>query len=597
MSKSDPLTHWSSFLHVSLEPSLKKKFRTEPLEKFWITWCTSLRERTENLSPPLFPQLREPKISVSSDVFSLEDAMRILTGAGSIVRKPFEYEPGEWIENCENFLKIAQDASVIDPEENPLLHQLLAGELGWFLGTVLSDWKPARLAVVSAKKAFADGFETILDGGGLPKPQFLSVHRELLASWTRVLELGRIFDSPPWRTNIQREYEWSVLQALRLARKDGTQVFTAPPGTDPVAEKRTSNEFARMMEKAVMLDSDENDRNLALVILPGRRTIDGKKREDVLEKPLPEETYVSDSSQFACMRTAWQFSEPALYVRYGDIVPEMDDFPLKIETLPFGGWTDRAMQIELSHRGQTLWCGAWHSLVKLNGKTLSPLEPWSENCTIRESSHTYMELELPLEQDRLIQRHILFMNEEKIVFLADSIVCSTPPKEGEMAFIEYEAGIPVNLSIEVRTDPEANELLFCAKKGPILRACPIALPEWKQHESTGEFTFEENSIRLRMHVQGNSLFTPLIFDLNSARLNKPYTWRKLTVGENLEIVPDDIATGYRVQFAKDQFLIYRSLVPPANRTFLGHNLVSDFLFARFEPEKGVESILEIEESH
>jgi hypothetical protein len=74
----------------------------------------------------------------------------------------------------------------------------------------------------------------------------------------------------------------------------------------------------------------------------------------------------------------------------------------------------------------------------------------------------------------------------------------------------------------------------------------------------------------------------------------PATWRQLTVAENREILPSDVAVGYRVMVGKEQWLIYRSLGKPGNRTVLGHNLVTELLIARFDRQGEVEPLLEIE---
>ncbi|MEX0714781.1 MAG: hypothetical protein WD278_20765 [Pirellulales bacterium] len=60
------------------------------------------------------------------------------------------------------------------------------------------------------------------------------------------------------------------------------------------------------------------------------------------------------------------------------------------------------------------------------------------------------------------------------------------------------------------------------------------------------------------------------------------------------VQPADPAVGYRVQVGRQQWLIYRSLAERGNRTVLGHNLISEFLVARFDRQGKVEPLLEIE---
>ena len=81
----------------------------------------------------------------------------------------------------------------------------------------------------------------------------------------------------------------------------------------------------------------------------------------------------------------------------------------------------------------------------------------------------------------------------------------------------------------------------------------------------------------------------------SRRIAKKCTWRQLTVAQSLQIQGADVAVGYRLQCAKEQWLIYRSLGPKANRTLLGQNLSSESLVGRFLASSGeMDALVEIE---
>jgi len=91
------------------------------------------------------------------------------------------------------------------------------------------------------------------------------------------------------------------------------------------------------------------------------------------------------------------------------------------------------------------------------------------------------------------------------------------------------------------------------------------------------------------------MFAPMLFDLDAKRIKQPYTWRQLTVGENLEPVARDRAVAFRLQIDKMQLLLYRTMTSAMNRTFFGHNLVSDFFAGRFDAKTGeVSAIVEAE---
>src|SRR5262249_27676705 len=78
------------------------------------------------------------------------------------------------------------------------------------------------------------------------------------------------------------------------------------------------------------------------------------------------------------------------------------------------------------------------------------------------------------------------------------------------------------------------------------------------------------------------------------RQRRPLTWRRLTVAENLGIVPRDVATAYRIQVGHEQWLVYRSLAKTGNRSVLGHNTLASFACSRILASGETDEILAIE---
>ena len=95
---------------------------------------------------------------------------------------------------------------------------------------------------------------------------------------------------------------------------------------------------------------------------------------------------------------------------------------------------------------------------------------------------------------------------------------------------------------------------------------------------------------------GRFLCCPLFFDFRPRRIEKQRTWRQLTVAEKLAVVPHDVAVGFRVQSDRDQWLMYRTLGPPGNRTLMGQNISSEFYAGRFLKTGEVDEWIEVEPS-
>jgi len=99
---------------------------------------------------------------------------------------------------------------------------------------------------------------------------------------------------------------------------------------------------------------------------------------------------------------------------------------------------------------------------------------------------------------------------------------------------------------------------------------------------------------LRQTVTGRALWAPLFIDLDRRRLDKPLTWRSLTIGEAREVQTSDAAVGYRVAIDKKQWVLYRSLTETRSRSLLGYNLRSETLVARFDSSGEIDPLIEVE---
>ena len=266
---------------------------------------------------------------------------------------------------------------------------------------------------------------------------------------------------------------------------------------------------------------------------------------------------------------------------------------------PPNGWTDNAVSVRLALRNDLLLFGTWDVAIRLGGKLLRPLEPWTETVVYTENNCDYLEIDMPLEQDYRLQRHFLLDTANRLVILADCVLWDGDGKR-KIKTLEYESSLLYSPTLRAKEANGATELTFfpekAGKSAPLFRMLPLDLPEWKNAVTdTAEIQTEQSNLILRKRAEGQAFFMPLFFDLNPKRLKNPYTWRRLTVGENLQKVSDDRAAGFRIQLGQEQYLLYRSMTPLANRTVLGHNLVDDFCYGRFDVQTGVDPLVAVQQ--
>ena len=457
-----------------------------------------------------------------------------------------------WCQLLESLQGIAEQSAGLDQLEDPLTQQMLAGELPLTIATVFPELEGCRSLARSACQALSHGIVELTDGEGLLGAQFLAVARPLLACWTRCGFIGRRTGEVVFDQEGQTQLDWLVLQTLRLARTDGSQVLTTG---------LSGAYCGPLIDAALMLTDDPIDRVVASRVLaksPGK--VPRPTRKD-----LPAPSVASEWAEVAILRRTWERQSHQLAVTY------------------------HAQQIEseLNSGSTTVWSGPANPEFQINGQPLKLSGEWEEVCSVTDDEAEYVELEMSLPTGRSVQRQMLLARNDRFLLVSDVLLGA------EEAEIDYCHRIPLADGIEFVPEEETREGRLMGKRrlGAVL---PLALPEWRCERVAGELVQEDRSLLYRLKVKGRRLYAPLLFDLDPARSQKKLTWRRLTVAEHLELQPNDVAAGFRAQIGLFQWLIYRSLTGQANRSLLGQNVSCEFLAGRFNRNGEVTKFVEIE---
>ena len=244
--------------------------------------------------------------------------------------------------------------------------------------------------------------------------------------------------------------------------------------------------------------------------------------------------------------------------------------------------------LELNAGGQCLWSGEWGLEVRFNGRAREVLGNWESIAWEREDGCDYLELEAHLEDEIVVQRHIVLARSAGFLFMADAVLGI------QQGTLEYHGSLPLLGCSTFQGAVETREGSLVVGHHSRARVLPLALDEWRSAPARGSLHSGATGLELAQTAEAQALLAPLFVDLNAARLRREATWRQLTVGQKREIVPREEAVGYRVQVGKLQWLIYRSLAAPEVRTVLGSNLMHEFMVGEFQADGGVEMLLEIE---
>jgi hypothetical protein len=449
----------------------------------------------------------------------------------------------------------ADAADAADPEKlarrDPLAWQLLGGELPLALAYLFPEINPCRKLKSPARRVLSTGLVELLDSQGLPAARHSPLFRPLLACWTRCQVIGDRLKRGCLSDRARDQYRRLVRQALRLCRPDGSHAFSrGPSGAYPTDLFRTALRFVE----------DPDDAEIAALALPRSKK---RRRRPPSESGLPGPGYESEWSAAAVLRRAWAGAAERLVVLHDE--PQV--------------------RVEFCSAKDVLWSGQWQLDIRLDGRPVALSGEWESICWHSDDDVDYLELEMELGELR-VQRQMLLARDDGFLLLADAILGVKP------GTIDYRSCLPLAPGVEFRPATESREGLLVGTKRRA-RVMPLALPEWRAERRVGELARTSEGLELRQ-THPHRLYAPLLFDFDRRRRRKRLTWRQLTVAESLRVVPPETAVGYRVAVGKQQWLVYRSLGPKANRTLLGHNLSTEMLVAQFDRWGEVEPLLEIE---
>lgn len=579
--------------HKSAPKAVRNAYAEGGPSAGWTAWRQHLRDRTRPIEPSLPWGNQDIWLGVADsdladgmaeaamawlrhsagDSIVLDDAMAALAWCRRLPMLAETLASDDWWNLLNHLRRLADEAAAVtsqDRSENAaLVWQLLAGELPLTLACLFPELTACRKLLPKARLALSAGLADLLDGKGLPHATCFGQLRPLLACWTRCRGLADRLKRKCWIADAERQYAYLVRNALRLCRRDGSLVF---------GDRSVDQADVKLLETAARLCGDKKNRVLASQTLA---RAGAAKKSHACDKRGPKAAVHSEWASVALLRPDWSPSSPRLTALFpGD-----------------------ACRIELACGRDVLWSGDWSMDIQIDGVDAVPTSDWSELCWLSDKDVDYLELEIDLGEGLRVQRHFVLGRKDRILLLADTVLASRP------ATIAYRGTLPLCSNVAFRETCDSPRAVLATTK-PRVMVLPLALPEHRSEDTTeataasNAFVADGRGLQLQQTIQGRSLFAPMFFDLNPRRFLRAngdrnpsperLVWRQLTVGERWAVQPADVAVGYRVAIGMRQWLIYRSLTHPGNRTLLGHNISSEMLVARFDRKGEVQSLIEIE---
>lgn len=388
---------------------------------------------------------------------------------------------------------------------------------------------------------------------------------ERIVRWAGVREVAAATGAPAWNDATEKSFGAAVATAVRLLGDKGRGLTGAgrlPAScSDSLLAAAVGSDRKRVRRTAEFVQAGKSG---------GRRH---RRDAAAAEKLLPRDQHDAASAT-AIIRSGWGRQAIRVLVQYRDTLPHL----------------------EIAVGDRLLVDGAWGWSAAADGRGIEAEGPWKLSCFESDKKATFLEIVAPLPDGLQIDRQIVLLPHDRILVLADAITkraadssVSLPfPQEG----LQLTSEVPLTAGLEGKMAKETREV-FVRDTKPRIMALPLGLPEWRSAGSGGlEATVA--GLRLEQRSAGCRVYAPLWLDLDPDRHGKPLTWRQLTVADTRQNLPPHQAIGFRVQSGLEQWLVYRSLDEPRNRTVLGCNLSCDFLIGPIGKTGVVDRAIEID---
>lgn len=465
----------------------------------------------------------------------------------------------QWLQNC--LESMANYEATADT--SALGHLVMQCELPLLIGVATSASK--RTAVREANMAMDRLAELLEQSLDTPAPWLLhgaTYLRSSLASVFRCRVLANSLGMRKWYPDQQKALESLLVHAARWCRPDGTQMLAAGNAAPR----------AKAMWRALVAQSKNSKKLSATLCLSGigegKR---GEVRRTVSPARLPALSHYSPDACGASLQNDWRQRGCRLAIDFSDA-------NICLEAL--------------GPKGESVLAGEWTAHVEVDGQAQLQLEEWEEVCWFSDDDCDYLELEARFGTRARVQRQAILLREERLLFLADALLCE------QAHDLKLKSHIPLATDCKFQPAKKSTEGTLQGEAFNLL-TLPLFLPEWRralsQADNRNALTASDDDLLINAEGHARRLYTPMLISLCNSHAKQAFTWRQLTVADELRIVAADEAQAFRVQIGRDQWFFYRTLDKAVRRSALGMHLMSDFYSGRFDYETGeLDEIIEVE---
>ena len=419
------------------------------------------------------------------------------------------------------------------------------------LARLFQDIEACRCLEEPAMAAVREEIDRLVTATGAVGLSGSAVVLDRVVRWSRVREAGLATGPQPWDDATETRWQSAATAALRLLGGRGRMLAGA--GRLPAC-------FSAPLLDAVAAGVGRGEQAAA-------RTARGLVRGRIPGRVLPRSAH-DPAAAVAVLRSGWDRGGVRVLLEFREATP----------------------RLEIAVDDRLLMDGPWRWAVWAEGRPLDAEGTWAVSCWESDRKASFLEIVAPLAGGLQLERQVVVLPDEKLVFLADAVT----PRSGGAAAVQslhYRGTLPLAGGLDCGREEETREFVVSDTVTRCM-VLPLALSEWR---TAGRGTFAATADGLTLEQPGAvRLYAPLWIDCDAKRIGRPRTWRQLTVADTRIILPPHQAAGFRVQAGLEQWLVYRALDAPRNRTLLGCNVSCEFLLGRVKRSGEVARTLEIQ---
>lgn len=453
------------------------------------------------------------------------------------------------------------------------LATICGSEAQWIESLLLAPLRPVPDGHAAAAAELARTLLECTDSDGFLHGSLLQRTVQLLTPLTRSLAWSAAFRKALWNETARQRFHDCVERCSMLLVDGGQLLPTAAMQEDhPPAQL----DCTLLLDQAAQLAGFRAGGRVRSLIRESQSQQSEKRRRQFVRSRAALRPKPRKQRSAAC----WQSDVASAALMRSGRHPLAD--------LLVSEWYSGTPHVSLATAGLPLLSGPWTWEITIDGEPVSQAATWNCTCWFLDEEVAFAELEAQQLSGARLIRHLLLSTIDHFALLTDSVTCDRTDAE-----VQVSSSLTLAQGVATTRDVVTREIQ-AATGELVTRIFPMWLPDDRIQSTAGSLLDDGRSLMATAAGRGGATL-PLLLDWHPGRRSAPADWSRLTVAEARRNVADHEASGFRLRVGRQQWLVYRSLLPPqVHRTVLGLHTADESVYGKIAASGQVESLVQVE---